>query len=110
MSWASFFCSPSSVAMNSRVPLLAMVPKLATASSSDMPMPLSAMVMVFASASKLTRTSKLGASSYKPALFSASKRSLSQASDALLTSSRRKISLLEYSECVTRCRICCTSA
>ncbi len=43
-------------------------------------------------------------------LSSASKRSLSQASDALETSSRRKISLLEYSEWVTRCRICLTSA
>ena len=33
-----------------------------------------------------------------------------EASLALLTSSRRKISLLEYSEWVTRCRICLTSA
>src|SRR5690606_39541634 len=40
----------------------------------------------------------------------ASKRSLSQASEALDTSSRRKISLCEYRECVTRCRTWSTSA
>jgi hypothetical protein len=68
-----------------------------------MPMPLSVMVSVFASLSKLTRTSRLGASSYSALSLSASKRSLSQASDALEISSRRKISLLEYSEWVTRC-------
>ena len=46
--------------MNSRVPLLAMVPRLATASSADMPMPLSVMVIVFASLSNATRTSRFG--------------------------------------------------
>ena len=45
-----------------------------------------------------------------PALCSASKRSLSQASDALEISSRRKMSLLEYSEWIIRCRSCLTSA
>jgi hypothetical protein len=39
-----------------------------------------------------------------------SKRSLSHASEALLTSSRRKISLLEYSEWIMRCSSCFTSA
>jgi hypothetical protein len=68
------------------------------------------MVNVFASLSKNTRTSRFGASSHKALLSSASKRSLSHASDALDTSSRRKISLFEYSEWVTRCRICLTSA
>ena len=96
--------------MNSRVPLLAMVPRCCTASSALMPMPLSRMVMVLALSSNQTRTSRLGASSNSALLSSASKRSLSQASDALETSSRRKISLLEYSEWVTRCRICLTSA
>ena len=96
--------------MNSRVPLLAMVPRLSMASCCDRPMPLSAMVSVFASLSKLTRTSRLGASSYSALSFSASKRSLSQASDALEISSRRKISLLEYREWVTRCSSCATSA
>ncbi len=67
-----------------------------------MPMPLSVMVIVFASGSKPMRTSRFGLSSYSSGLFSASKRSLSQASDALEMSSRRKISLFEYSECVTR--------
>ena len=81
--------------MNSRVPLLAIVPRWSMASCCDRPMPLSVMVRVRACLSKSTRTSRLGASSYRAVLFSASKRSLSQASDALETSSRRKISLLE---------------
>ena len=96
--------------MNSRVPLLAIVPRWATASSALMPTPLSRTVSVLAWASKLTCTFRSGASSYKVELSRASKRSLSQASEALDTNSRRKISLFEYSECVTKCRICCTSA
>src|SRR5665647_31303 len=75
-----------------------------------MPMPLSLMVSVLASLSKPTRTSRLGASSYRALLFKASKRSLSQASEAFEISSRRKISLLEYSEWVTRCSNWATSA
>ena len=81
--------------MNSRVPLFAIVPRFATASSADRPMPLSVIVSVFASASKATRTSRFGASSSSAGLFSASKRSLSHASEAFETSSRRKISLFE---------------
>ncbi|EWS62623.1 hypothetical protein Y695_04145 [Hydrogenophaga sp. T4] len=96
--------------MKSLVPLLAIVPRCSTASAWLMPIPLSVMVMVFASLSKATRTSRLGASSNSAALFRPSKRSLSQASDALDTSSRRKISGLEYSEWVTRCSSCATSA
>ncbi len=96
--------------MKSLVPLLAMVPRWSMASCVLMPMPLSWMVRVRAALSKDTRTSRLDWSSYSVASFSASKRSLSQASDALETSSRRKISLLEYSECVTRCSSCATSA
>ena len=96
--------------MKSLVPLLAIVPRCSTASAWLMPMPLSVMVMVLASLSKATRTSRFGASSNKAALFSPSKRSLSQASEALEISSRRKISGLEYSECVTRCSSWATSA
>jgi hypothetical protein len=81
--------------MNSRVPLLAMVPRLSIASCCDRPMPLSVMVNVRAALSNETRTSRLGASSYSEASFSASKRSLSHASEAFETSSRRKISGLE---------------
>src|SRR5512142_2907772 len=47
--------------------------------------------------------------SYSASLCSASKRSLSQASDALETSSLRKISRLEYSEWIIRCSSCLTS-
>ena len=61
-------------------------------------MPLSRIVIVLASASTQTRISSAGASSNSPGSSSASKRSLSQASDALETSSRRKISLFEYSD------------
>src|SRR3990167_5111675 len=110
MSWASCFWSPVSLPMKSLVPLLAIVPRWSMASCSLMPIPLSWMVSVLASLSKCTRTSRLGASSYSALLFSASKRSLSQASDALEISSRRKISLLEYSECVNKCSNWATSA
>ena len=96
--------------MNSRVPLLAIVPRLAMASASLMPMPVSVMDSVLASLSKDTRTSSLGCSSYSEPSAMAAKRSLSQASDAFEISSRRKISLFEYSECVTRCSSCATSA
>lgn len=96
--------------MKSLVPLFAMVPRWSMASCALMPMPLSVMVMVRASVSKATRTSRLGASSNKAALFRPSNRSLSQASDALDTSSRKKMSGLEYSEWVTRCSSCATSA
>jgi len=81
--------------MNSRVPLFAIVPRLATASADDRPMPLSEMVMVFASGSNAIRTSRFGSSSYSAALFNASKRSLSHASEAFEIISRRKISLFE---------------
>jgi hypothetical protein len=81
--------------MNSRVPLLAMVPRLSIASCWDSPMPLSSIVRVRAALSNVTRTSSVGASSYSVGSANASKRSLSHASDALDTSSRRKMSLLE---------------
>ena len=96
--------------MKSLVPLLAMVPRCSTASARLMPMPLSVMVIVLASLSNATRTSKFGASSNNAALFRPSKRSLSQASEALDTSSRKKMSGFEYSEWVTRCSSCDTSA
>ena len=74
------------------------------------PMPLSVMVSVLASLSKLMRTFKSGSVSNNAALLSDSKRNLSQASDALDTSSRKKISGLEYSECVTNLSSWATSA
>ncbi len=65
------------------------------ASCIDKPMPLSVMVSVLASWSKVTLTFNSESFSYKPLLLMASKRSLSQASDALEINSRKKISLLE---------------
>ena len=58
------------------------------------PGPLSATVSVRASLSKLTRIFSSASPSYSAPSASAEKRSLSQASDALEISSRRKISLL----------------
>ena len=75
-----------------------MVPMLAMTSSRDMPMPLSAIVMVRAALSKLTRIFRSASFSNRSLLVSVSNRSLSQASDALETSSRRNISLLLYKE------------
>ena len=96
--------------MNWRVPERAIVPMLSMTSCRSMPMPLSDTVMVRASLSKLTRIFNSGSLSYKAPSVSASKRNLSQASDALEISSRRKTSLLEYSECATKRSNCCTSA
>src|SRR5690606_31723245 len=87
-----------------------MLPMLATTSSRDMPMPVSRMVMVRASLSQLTSMRSSASPDSRPGLAIDSKRSLSQASEALEISSRRKISLCEYSEWVTRCRTWATSA
>ena len=87
-----------------------MVPRCDTTSSRLMPMPLSDTVMVRADLSYPTRIFRSGSSPNRVPSFRASKRSLSQASDALETSSRRKISLLEYKEWIIRCSSCLTSA
>jgi hypothetical protein len=71
-----------------------MVPRWLTASSRDMPMPLSVMVMVRAALSTPMRISRLVSSASRSGLESASKRSLSDASEAFEISSRRKISCL----------------
>src|SRR5690606_20441909 len=93
-----------------RVPELAMLPMLATTSSRDMPMPVSRRVIVRACLSQLTSMRSSASPASSSGLAIDSKRSLSQASEALEISSRRKISLCEYSECVTRCRTWATSA
>ncbi|MNW69245.1 hypothetical protein D3C74_482120 [compost metagenome] len=84
--------------MKSAVPDLAMVPRFSITSSRLMPIPLSAMVNVRCSLSKERRTRSSPSPSYSSGVDSARKRSLSAASEALEISSRRKISLLEYSE------------
>ena len=66
--------------------------------------------MVRAARSKLTRILSSGSFSHRAWSASASKRSLSQASEALEISSRRKISLLLYKECTIRFSSCLTSA
>ncbi len=75
-----------------------------------MPMPLSDTVMVRAALSKDTRMRKSFAAGSSAGFDIDSKRSLSQASDPLDTSSRRKISLFEYREWIIRLRSCLTSA
>src|SRR5882757_2281418 len=107
---ASFAWSPVSAWKNSSVPDFAMVPMLATTSSRDMPTPLSEIVMVRASLSKETRILRSASEPYKALLESASKRSLSAASEAFETSSLRKISLLPYKEWIMRLSSCLTSA
>ena len=72
-------------------------------------MPLSLIVIVPLSASKLTRTRKSPSPSYKSGLESALKRNLSAASEALEINSRKKISLLEYKEWIINWRSCLTS-
>src|SRR6266853_623785 len=109
MSRASFAWSPVSAWKNSRVPDFAMVPMLATTSSRDMPTPLSEIVMVRARLSKETRIFRSASEPYKALSESASKRSLSAASEALETSSLRKISLLPYKEWIMRWSSCFTS-
>src|SRR5690242_7222237 len=107
---ASFAWSPVRDWKNSRVPDLAMVPIFAITSSRDMPMPLSETVMVFAFSSKAILIFRSGSSPYRALFASASKRSLSAASEAFEISSRRKISLFEYKEWIIRLRSCRTSA
>ena len=84
--------------MKAAVPDLAIVPKLSITSSRVIPIPLSSMVMVFASASVATR---MRYSAVKPAnsgsLITAN-RCLSMASDELEMSSLKNISRLEYKE------------
>ena len=84
--------------MKSLVPLLAMVPRWSMASCVLMPMPLSVMVSVLASLSNDTRTSRLGASSYSAASFSASKAQLVAGIGRVGDQFAQKISGLEYSD------------
>src|SRR6266853_4814090 len=87
-----------------------MVPMLATTSSRDIPMPLSDTVRVRACLSKETRILRSASEPYRALSKSASKRSLSAASEAFETSSLRKISLLPYKEWILRLSSCLTSA
>ena len=82
MRCASFASSPVSLSKNSRVPDFAIVPMFSITSWRDMPMPLSDTVIVRAPWSKLTRILSSGSLSNSALSVSASKRSLSHASDA----------------------------
>nr|AFK34259.1 unknown [Lotus japonicus]AFK39728.1 unknown [Lotus japonicus] len=81
--------------MNSLVPDLAIVPKLFTKSALVMPIPLSIMVKVLFALSGMIWMNNSGCPSSLLLSVRLSKRILSKASEALLMSSRRKISLLE---------------
>ncbi len=104
MRLAPFFPSADMAWRNSRVPERAMVPRFSSRSFSSMPMPESDTVRVFLSfpskeismrgAKGLPRNS----SCVRVRYFI-----LSRASDALETSSRRKISGCEYREWMMRC-------
>ena len=107
---ASFRWSPVRAWKNSRVPDLAMVPMCSITSARLIPIPLSATVIVPASLSKETRIRSGPSSSGFSPLASSSSRSRSMASDAFEMSSRRKISLLLYSELIIKSRSWTTSA
>src|ERR1700722_20063573 len=109
ISCASLAESPLKVSRNFLVPDRAMVPRLSMISASLMPMPLSLMLKVPASVSGVSviDSASLPKSS---GLAIASKRNFSQASEAFEISSRRKISLCEYSEWITKRSTCLVSA
>ena len=79
-----------------------MVPMLASTSSGLMPMPLSETVSVLASLSAVILIFHSGSFSRMLSSFRDSNRARSIASEAFEMISRRKISLLEYREWITR--------
>ena len=97
--------------MNSRVPDRAMVPRFSSRSLSFIPMPLSAIVSVFPSfgSNEMSIRGAKGTPRYSSCVR-VRYFSLSSASDALETSSRRKISGWEYSEWMISVRSWLTSA
>ena len=86
-----------------------MVPRLSMTSASLMPMPLSLMLKVPAVVSGVSVIDS-ASPPRSSGLAIASKRSFSQASEAFEISSRRKISLCEYSEWITKRNTCLVSA
>ncbi len=86
-----------------------MVPMLRMISSRFIPMPLSVRRRMPFSLSASMRMRNVASSPRMPAFVSDSKRALSIASEAFDTSSRRKISLFEYSAWIIRCSSCLTS-
>ena len=101
---ASLRWSPVSAWKNSRVPDLAMVPMCSITSARLMPMPLSATVIVPASLSYETRICSGPSLSGSSPPDRSSSRSRSMASEAFEISSRKKISLLLYSELIIKSR------
>ena len=81
--------------MNLAVPERAMVPREETRSSRVMPMPVSSMVRVLATGSPRILMPMVGSSFITSGLETERNRSLSRASEALETSSRRNTSRLE---------------
>ena len=102
LAWARVF-------RNCSEPERAMVPMFSTNSASVMPMPVSAMVSTPASLSRVMVISRgrSGEGMARPLLWA--KRSLSSASEALDTSSRKNISRCVYSEWVMMCSSFLTS-
>ena len=87
-----------------------MVPMLATTSSRFMPMPLSRTVRVRRSRSASIRISSFSSPAISSGWVTASKRRRSSASEPFEISSRRKISLFEYSEWIMMSSSCLVSA
>ncbi len=87
-----------------------MVPRLSISSCRSMPMPLSATTSVLSFLFVAIEIFGGSPSAISSGLAIASYRSLSQASDAFEISSRRKMSVSEYTECTIRCSSSETSA
>ena len=99
-----------SISMNFAVPDRAIVPRDETRSSRVMPMPVSSMTSVLDAGSPLICIFISPFAAMTSGLDTDVNRSLSSASDALDTSSRRKTSLLLYRELTMRSRRRLTSA
>src|ERR1700692_3292721 len=108
MSCASLALPPLKPSRNFLVPERAIVPRLSMTSSWFMPIPLSLTVNVPAAASGI-KVTDISSAPIKPGFAIASKRSFSQASEAFEINSRRKISLCEYSEWMTKRSTCLVS-
>ena len=90
MRFESFFASAVSCARKFLVPERAIVPRLATSSSSLMPTPVSAMVSVFFSSSSVRSIRGSNGSDLYASSTSVRWRSLSSASEEFEINSRRK--------------------
>ncbi len=92
MRLTSFFLPSAILSMKARVPECATVPSSFASASALMPMPLSEMVSVRSFGSGMSCTTRRSPAGRSPGSVTDRKRSLSSASEAFETSSRRNTS------------------